>query len=55
MAFSGRFGIDLDLAALSESELAVLRRAIGVARRTQPIVQYGKLVRLVSPLVMIQR
>lgn len=47
MALSGRFGIDLDLAALSENDLAMLRRAITVARRTQPIVQHGELVRLV--------
>ena len=50
VALSGRFGIDLDLGALSEDELAICRRAVQVARRTQDLVQQGELVRLVSPV-----
>ncbi len=50
VALSGRFGFDLDLGSLSESELAVCRRAVAVARRTQDLVQQGDLVRLVSPV-----
>ena len=50
VALSGRFGFDLDLAALSDAELAVCGRAVQVARRTQDLVQQGELVRLVSPV-----
>jgi alpha-galactosidase len=50
VALTGRFGFDLDLASLSEDELAVCRRAVAVARRTQGLVQRGELVRLVSPV-----
>ena len=49
VALSGRFGLDLDLDSLSEEELAVCRRAVALARRTQDLVQQGELVRLVSP------
>lgn len=50
VALSGRFGIDLDLRALTDDEFDVCRRAVAVARRTQPLVQQGDLVRLVSPV-----
>ncbi|MCC6227063.1 MAG: alpha-galactosidase, partial [Microthrixaceae bacterium] len=50
VALSGRFGIDLDLAALSAQETDTCRRAIELARRTQDLVQFGYLTRLVSPL-----
>ncbi len=50
VALSGRFGFDLDLESLSADELAVCRRAVEVARRTQDLVQQGPLVRLVSPV-----
>lgn len=50
VALSGRFGLDLDLAGLSDEELATCRRAVGFARRTQPLVQTGDVVRLVSPV-----
>ncbi|MBU6216490.1 MAG: alpha-galactosidase, partial [Acidobacteria bacterium] len=50
VALSGRFGFDLDLEALDDESLAVCRRAVAVARRTQDLVQHGRLVRLVSPV-----
>ncbi|MFZ4519323.1 MAG: alpha-galactosidase, partial [Microthrixaceae bacterium] len=50
VALSGRFGIDLDLDALADDDLAVLRRAVACARRTQGWVQHGTLHRLVSPM-----
>ncbi|MFN7148619.1 MAG: alpha-galactosidase [Microthrixaceae bacterium] len=50
VALSGRFGIDLDLRALSDDEFEVCRRAVAVARRTQALVQQGALARLVSPV-----
>lgn len=49
VALSGRFGVDLDLAALDDGEAEVLRRAVELARRTQPLVQHGRLERLVAP------
>lgn len=50
VALSGRFGFDLDLDALDDRDLDVCRRAVDVARRTQDLVQQGRLVRLVSPV-----
>ncbi|NLV55482.1 MAG: melibiase [Acidimicrobiales bacterium] len=50
VALSGRFGFDLDLAALTEEERAVCRRAVALARRTQDVVQHGVVRRLVSPV-----
>ena len=50
VALSGRFGFDLDLDALTEDEVAVCRRAVAVARRTQDLVQQVAPVRLVSPV-----
>ena len=50
VALSGRFGLDLDLSALDEGELAICRGAVAYARRTQDLVQQGDLARLVSPV-----
>lgn len=50
VALSGRFGLDLDLAALSPEELEVCRRAVAVARATQDLVQFAPLHRLHSPV-----
>ncbi len=50
VALSGRFGFDLDLAGLTEEELATCERAARFARRTQALVQTGDVVRLVSPV-----
>lgn len=50
VALSGRFGLDLDLTALSDEERDVCRHAVALARRTQRLVQQGELVRLVSPV-----
>lgn len=50
VALSGRFGVDLDLSSLTEQDEGVLRRAVGLAHRTQELVQHGELVRLVSPV-----
>jgi alpha-galactosidase len=50
VALSGRFGFDLDLGSLTAAEEATCRRAVAVARRTQDLVQQGRLHRLVSPV-----
>ncbi len=50
VALSGRFGVDVDLGALSDSERAALTRSVHVARRTQEVVQRGRLRRHVSPV-----
>ncbi len=50
VALSGRFGIDVDLEALNDQERAVLQRSVQVARRTQGVVQQGRLRRHVSPV-----
>ncbi len=50
VALSARFGFDLDLDALDADGLAVCRRAVACARRTQDLVQHGRLRRLVSPV-----
>jgi alpha-galactosidase len=50
VALSARFGFDLDLTALDDDALAVCRRAVATARRTQDLVQFGALQRLVSPV-----
>jgi len=55
VALSGRFGIDLDLDALSVEELGVLRRAVAVALRTQDVVQSGVVHRYVSPVEGVDR
>lgn len=50
VALWGRFGIDLDLTALSDDDLAVVERAVVVAKRIRDVVQHGRLHRLVSPV-----
>lgn len=50
VALSGRFGFDLDLGSLSDTEAAICRNAVAIARRTQDLVQMGELHRLVSPV-----
>ncbi len=50
VALSGRFGIDLDLGSVTDDEVAVLRRAVEWARRTQDVVQRGTVRRYVSPV-----
>ena len=50
VALSGRFGLDLDLTALSDDETEICRRAVGVARSTQDLVQMAPLHRLHSPV-----
>ena len=50
VALSARFGFDLDLDSLSDEELAVCRGAVELARRTQDLVQLGRLQRLHSPV-----
>ena len=50
VALSGRFGLDLDLAALDADDLETCRRAVEFAHRTQDVVQQGRLSRLVSPV-----
>jgi alpha-galactosidase len=50
VALSGRFGFDLDLADLSDEDLAVCRRAVEVHREIRDVVQQGDVWRLVSPL-----
>jgi alpha-galactosidase len=46
VAMSARFGFDLDLAALTESERSVCRRAVELYRNIRPIIQQGDLWRL---------
>lgn len=55
VALSGRFGFDLDLAGLTGDEVAICRRAVALARRTQPVVQRGVVRRLVSPVAGADR
>lgn len=50
VALSGRFGFDLDLDALDDDAAAVCRQAVACARRTQELVQHGRVRRLVSPV-----
>ena len=50
VSLSGRFGIDVDLTSLDDSEFEVCRRAVAIARRTQDLVQHGVLRRLISPV-----
>lgn len=50
VALSGRFGFDLDPATLTERELATAAQATATAKQIRPIVQFGDLHRLVSPV-----
>ena len=49
VALSGRFGFDLDLAALDDGDLAVCRRAVLLHHAIRDVVQQGDLHRLVAP------
>jgi alpha-galactosidase len=49
VAMSARFGFDVDLAGLSDDELAVCRRAVAAYRSVRDLVQLGDLWRLVPP------
>ncbi len=49
VAMSGRMGLDIDLAKLSESEHELAARAIETYKQIRPIVQFGELYRLESP------
>jgi alpha-galactosidase len=50
VALSGRFGFDLDLDSLDAEESEICTRAVQLARRTQPLVQLGRLQRIASPV-----
>lgn len=50
VALSGRFGLDLDLASLPAGDTETCQRATALAHRTQDLVQFGDLRRLVSPI-----
>ncbi|WP_255566705.1 alpha-galactosidase [Iamia sp. SCSIO 61187] len=50
VAMSGRFGLDLDLTALSDEEAATVAEAITASHRIRDVVQHGDLHRLVSPV-----
>ncbi len=50
VAMSARFGLDLDLTALSEAETAVAASAVDAYHRIRDVVQHGDLHRLVSPV-----
>ncbi len=50
VAMTGRFGLDLDLTACTDEELAVLARATAAYHRVRDLVQQGDLFRLESPL-----
>jgi alpha-galactosidase len=49
VAMTARFGFDLDLAAITEDERTVCRRAVRVYRDIRPLVQQGDLWRLIPP------
>lgn len=49
-ALPARFGIDLDLASLDETERTTVTHALTVAKRTRELVQHGRLQRLLSPV-----
>jgi alpha-galactosidase len=49
VAMNARFGLDLDLAGLTDDELSVCRRAVELYRRVRPIIQHGDLWRLIPP------
>lgn len=50
VALSARFGMDLDLASLTDRDRETLRSAVSLARRTRHLVQRGRLIRMVSPI-----
>lgn len=50
VAMSGRFGFDLDLAALDDEALATCREATAAYRAIRALVQQGEHHRLVSPV-----
>jgi alpha-galactosidase len=50
VALGGRFGLDLDLRALTDDERAVAADAVATAHRVRDLVQHGDLHRLVSPV-----
>lgn len=50
VAMSGRFGFDVDVAALTADERAVAREATARYHRIRDVVQHGELHRLVSPV-----
>lgn len=50
VAMSARFGVDLDLTALSDDEAATVAGAIAAYHRIREVVQHGDLHRLVSPV-----
>ncbi|CAN5732051.1 alpha-galactosidase [soil metagenome] len=50
VALSGRFGFDVDLRSVTESEWAIGREAVQTDDRTRDLVQQGDLHRLVSPV-----
>lgn len=50
VALSGAYGVDLDLAKLSDSEKKQIQKSIELYKKSlRPIVQYGNLYRLISP------
>ena len=49
VAFSGRFGFEMQPKHMAPSELAFAKNAVAEYRRIRPIVQQGDLYRLVSP------
>jgi alpha-galactosidase len=50
VAMSARFGLDLDLTALTEAEAATAAEAVTAYHRIRDVVQHGDLHRLVSPV-----
>ncbi len=50
VAMSGRFGLDLDLTALTDDERSAAAAAVASYRRIRDVVQQGELHRLVSPV-----
>ncbi len=50
VAMSARFGVDLDLTALTDDEAATVAEAVTAYHRIRDVVQHGDLHRLVSPV-----
>lgn len=49
VASSGVFGLEMDLAKIQESDLAVLRDKILFYKKNRSLIQFGTFIRLISP------
>lgn len=49
VAMSGNFGYELNVAAMSDDEKALVKQQVALYKEIRPIIQYGDLHRLLSP------